>query len=126
MYRSLERSKNGVIANNPQPNQFGKSLEYNTIEAFAPYVPFPVNVILSNLWLSGPVVSRLASMSNIINAMLRTTTAITIVKAGYKENVIPVVANAVLDLRIHPGQSVQQAEFDIVKFRYFKQKFYFF
>ena len=97
------------IATNPQPNQFGKSLEYNTIEAFAPHVPFPVNVILSNLWLTGPLVSRLGSrFSNVINSMVRTTTAITVVNAGYKENVIPIAAKAVLDLRIHPGQSVAQ------------------
>ena len=81
------------IAANPQPNQFGKSLEYNTMEAFAPHVPFPFNVILSNLWLTGPLVSRIGSYDNIVNALLRTTTAITVVDAGYKNNVIPVTAN---------------------------------
>ena len=81
------------IATNPQPNQFGKSLEVNFIEAFAPFVPFPFNTILSNLWLTGPIISRIGSYDNILNAMFRTTTAITVVDAGYKDNVIPVTAS---------------------------------
>lgn len=78
------------ITDNPQPNQFGRSLEYPMFEKIAPHIPFPGNVILSNLWFFGPVVSRLAKYSNILNAFVRTTTAITVVKAGYKDNVIPV------------------------------------
>ena len=65
-------------------------------EKMAPHMSFPGNIILSNLWLFGPVISRVASLSNMINAFVRTTTAITIVKAGYKNNVIPVEAHGML------------------------------
>ena len=82
-----------MVSNNPQPSQFGRSLEYPMFEKMAPHMPFPGNIILSNLWLFGPVISRVAGFSNMINAFVRTTTAITIVKAGYKNNVIPVEAH---------------------------------
>ena len=50
-----------------------------------------------------PIVSRLASMDNMMNAFMRTTTAISIVDAGFKNNVIPTTARAIIDHRIHPG-----------------------
>jgi carboxypeptidase PM20D1 len=40
------------------------------------------------------------------NAMLRTTTAVTIVQAGTKDNVLPTTARAVVNFRIRPGESV--------------------
>ena len=58
-----------------------------------------------NPWFS-PIVSRLASMDNMMNAFMRTTTAITIVDAGFKNNVIPTTARAIIDHRIHPGSGI--------------------
>ena len=63
---------------------FGKSVEYSLFESLTPYLPFPANVVTANLWLFSPIVSRLASLDNKMNAMVRTTTAITIIEAGYK------------------------------------------
>ena len=94
------------VATNPQPNLFGKSIEYYTFEGLTPYLPFPANVITANLWLFSPIVSRLASMDNMMNAFMRTTTAITIVDAGFKNNVIPTTARAIIDHRIHPGSGI--------------------
>ena len=42
------------VATNPQPNLFGKSIEYYTFEGLTPYLPFPANVITANLWLFRP------------------------------------------------------------------------
>ena len=46
-------------------------------------------VALSNLWLFGPLVQKQLEAGASTNAMLRTTTALTIVNAGNKENVLP-------------------------------------
>ena len=73
-----------AVSNNPQPNMFGKSVEYSLFEALTPYLPFPANILTANLWLFSPIVSRLASLDNKMNSLVRTTTAITIVEAGYK------------------------------------------
>lgn len=65
-------------------------------------------VALSNLWLFGPVVQKQLETSGSTNAMLRTTTALTIVNAGNKENVLPGRAEATVNFRILPGDSREQ------------------
>lgn len=43
-----------------------------------------------------------------MNAMLRTTTAVTMFNSGIKVNVIPSVAQATVNFRIHPTQTIQE------------------
>jgi acetylornithine deacetylase/succinyl-diaminopimelate desuccinylase-like protein len=54
-------------------------------------------------------VAKLGSISRIIGATLRDTVSPTMLKAGYKANVIPATAEAVLDCRVLPGR---QAAFE--------------
>jgi carboxypeptidase PM20D1 len=65
-------------------------------------------VALSNLWLFGPVVQKQLEAAASTNAMLRTTTALTIVNAGNKENVLPGRAEATVNFRILPGDTKEQ------------------
>ena len=65
-------------------------------------------VALSNLWLFGPVVQKQLEAGASTNAMLRTTTALTIVNAGNKENVLPGRAEARVNFRILPGDTKEQ------------------
>ncbi|MEZ5605947.1 MAG: M20 family peptidase [Burkholderiaceae bacterium] len=62
-------------------------------------------VALSNLWLFGPLVQRQLEGAGSTNAMLRTTTALTIVNAGNKDNVLPGRADATVNFRILPGDT---------------------
>jgi carboxypeptidase PM20D1 len=62
-------------------------------------------VALSNLWLFGPVVQKQLEGAGSTNAMLRTTTALTIVNAGNKDNVLPGRAEATVNFRILPGDT---------------------
>ncbi len=62
-------------------------------------------VALSNLWLFGPIVQKQLEAGAATNAMLRTTTALTIVNAGTKENVLPGYAEATVDFRLLPGDT---------------------
>jgi len=62
-------------------------------------------VALSNLWLFGPLVQKQLEAAGSTNAMLRTTTALTIVNAGNKENVLPGRADATVNFRILPGDT---------------------
>jgi carboxypeptidase PM20D1 len=75
--------------------------------AVAPEMSGFNRVALSNLWLFGPLVERMLSKQPSTNAMMRTTTALTIANAGNKENVLPGRADAVANFRILPGDSVQ-------------------
>ena len=65
-------------------------------------------VALSNLWLFGPLVQKQLEAGASTNAMLRTTTALTIVHAGNKENVLPGQAAATVNFRLLPGDTRDQ------------------
>lgn len=62
-------------------------------------------VALSNRWLFGPVLQSQLEKGASTNAMLRTTTALTVVSAGNKDNVLPGRAEAVVNFRILPGDT---------------------
>ena len=86
-------------------------------ETLAPEMGGLQRVALSNLWLFGPLVKNQLEKAGPTNAMLRTTTALTIVNAGNKDNVIPAQAQAVVNFRILPGEtraSVMQHVRDVV------------
>ncbi len=62
-------------------------------------------VALSNLWLFGPMVQKQLEGAASTNAMLRTTTALTVVHAGNQENVLPGGAEATVNFRLLPGDT---------------------
>jgi carboxypeptidase PM20D1 len=76
-------------------------------EALAPEMSGFQRVALSNLWLFGPVVEPMLAKGASTNALMRSTTAMTILSAGNKENVLPGRAEAVVNFRILPGDSAQ-------------------
>ncbi len=79
------------------------------LESLAPAAPFPERVLLSNLWLTAPVVERVMSQTPSGAAELHTTIAPTIIAGGVKENVLPPEAHAVINLRLHPRDTVASA-----------------
>jgi len=90
-----------------QPARFGKGVEYDTIRYVAPYASFGYKMVLGNLWLFGPIVSKIFSNDHATDAIQRTTTAVTIVRGGVKSNVLPSDVNAVVNHRIHPADTIQ-------------------
>jgi carboxypeptidase PM20D1 len=89
-------------------NQFEPHFSPST-EGFLDYVgpemPFGKRIAFANLWLFTPVVNSIYEKSGPGNAVIRTTIAPTIIKAGVKENVIPTVATAIINFRLLPGDS---------------------
>ena len=77
------------------------------LEFLAPELPFGARLLLGNLWLFGPILPALASRNPILDAFMRTTTAVTIFRSGVKANVIPAEALAVVNHRILPGDTVE-------------------
>jgi len=65
-------------------------------------------VALSNLWLFGPIVLKQLEAGASTNALLRTTTALTIAQAGNKDNVLPGQAEATINFRLLPGDTMAQ------------------
>jgi carboxypeptidase PM20D1 len=76
------------------------------LERVAPELPFAKRVLLSNLWLTEPLVVRSMAKAPSTNAAIRTTTAPTILQSGLKDNVLPTSARAVVNFRIAPGDTV--------------------
>lgn len=82
-----------------------KGVAREMFETLAPEMGGFQRVALSNLWLFGPLVQPQLEKAGSTNAMLRTTTALTILQAGNKDNVIPGSAEATVNFRIMPGET---------------------
>jgi carboxypeptidase PM20D1 len=75
------------------------------LAAAAPYTEFPNNLVLSNLWLTSSLVAAQMAQERTTSSFARTTTAVTILRAGVKENVIPQSAVAHVNFRMLPGDT---------------------
>jgi carboxypeptidase PM20D1 len=75
-------------------------------EAVAPEMPFGMRLLFANRWLFGPLIERQLSANPSTDAAIRTTTAVTIVEGGTRDNVLPRRARAVVNFRILPGDTV--------------------
>ena len=82
-----------------------KGLSQEMFETLAPEMGGLNRVLLSNLWLFKPLIERQLAKAASTNAILRTTTALTIVSAGNADNVLPGRANATVNFRILPGDT---------------------
>jgi carboxypeptidase PM20D1 len=76
------------------------------VEAMGPYLPFLRRMMVANLWLTEPVVSRGLAGNPLGAALQHTTTAPTMISGGIKDNVLPPEASAVVNFRIRPGETV--------------------
>ena len=73
----------------------------------APEMPLQRRVVAANLWLFAPLVKWMMSHRPATDAQLRTTTAITMLQGGIKENVLPRQVRAVVNFRVLPGESTK-------------------
>jgi carboxypeptidase PM20D1 len=74
-------------------------------DTLAPEMRGANRLLLSNLWLFGPLVKGELEKSRSSNAFTRTTTALTVVHAGNKVNVVPAQAQAFVNFRLLPGDT---------------------
>jgi len=80
------------------------------LEAIAPHSRGALRVVFGNLGLFGPLVARvLARMGAENAAFVQTTVAPTMLAGGTAANVLPSAAEATLNLRLVPGDSVEAA-----------------
>jgi len=89
-------------------NQFPSRLDGAVEQMFsytAPEMGFGARLAVANLWLTRPFVTRLLQGSPQTASMVRTTTAVTMIDAGVKDNVLPIDATAVVNHRILPGET---------------------
>ena len=78
------------------------------MDYLAPEMDFLTGVKYANRWLFGGSIQRGMEKSPGSNAMLRTTLAATMARAGVKDNILPDTARAIVNLRVMPGETVAQ------------------
>lgn len=104
-----------ALESNPLPPHFQHDSPFRlSLEYIANKLRFPLNVILSNIWLFKPLLENaLVRSSNGVAASMRTTTSVTKVMGGEKINALPTVARAYVNHRIHPFDTCEKVlEFD--------------
>lgn len=92
-----------VLESSPRPASLGVPTR-QMLEQVAPWQPFGKRLVFANLWLFKPLVLQQLASKPETNAMIRTTLAPTMLNAGVKDNVLPGVAQAVINFRLLPGE----------------------
>ena len=70
-------------------------------------MPFGYRFLFANRWLFGGIIESQMSSSPVINAMIRTTTAPTMLNGSIKSNVLPIEASALINFRLHPRDTIE-------------------
>ena len=92
-----------------EQRQMPRAIRRPTADLFdylGPEMPFAPRLLMANRWLLGGLLASQFGSTPQGNALLRTTTAPTVLQAGVKENVLPSTARALVNFRILPGDSV--------------------
>ncbi len=69
--------------------------------------PFSFAFILLNTWLFKPIIFSIFKKNPTMNALIRSTVAVTMTKGSDAANIIPTKASAVLNIRLLPDENVE-------------------
>ena len=94
------------LNNNQFPARIDGAVE-QMFEAIAAEMPFGFKIIYANRWLTDGVFKNQLLDDPSTAAMVHTTIAPTILRAGVKDNVLPNEARAVVNFRILPGDTFE-------------------
>jgi carboxypeptidase PM20D1 len=100
--RAIER-----LEQNPLPARID-GVAAQMFDALAPQLPFERRLAIQNRRWLAPVLEWALARDPATNALIRTTTAVTMVRGGVKENVLPQSATATVNFRLLPGDSVEE------------------
>ena len=82
-----------------------RGLAADMFDTLAPEMSLVNRVALSNLWLTKPLIEAELSKGASTAALMRTTTALTVINAGVRDNVLPGRAEAKVNFRVLPGDT---------------------
>lgn len=69
-------------------------------------MPFTLKMLFANRWLFSSLIEAILAKDPATNAMLRTTTAPTMLSASVKTNVLAIEAIATVNFRVHPRDTI--------------------
>lgn len=94
-----------ALEENQMPADLSAAPFNEMIAAAAADLPYATRLAFANQWLLGGVIRAQLSDAS-ANAIVRTTTAPTMMEGSIKDNVLPQRASAVVNFRIHPNDTV--------------------
>ncbi len=95
-----------ALEDNPVPGGLS-GLSEQMFDTTSRYMPFGLRMLFANRWLFGGVLDDQLSAQAFGNAMMRTTTAPTMLSGSVKTNVLPIEAIATVNFRVHPRDTVE-------------------
>ncbi len=99
---------------NPMPARIIQPLREMLLAA-SPHLPFSRRFAVRNLWLTSGLVTRSLLEDRASAPMVRTTFAATIISGGVKDNVIPELAEATINVRMLPGDTPEDVHAHLTK-----------
>lgn len=97
----------GIVRLEAQPLPAAvRGATHQFLSAIAPEMDLPTRTVVANADLLEPLLLRALSGSPRSNATIRTTTAVTMIQAGIKENALPATARAIANFRLLPGDTI--------------------
>jgi len=100
------------LESHPLPGGIG-GVAKSFFEYLAPELPLYARVPLANLWLFGKPIDWALSRQPAVNALLRTTTAVTMLSGSPKDNVLATKAVATVNFRLLPGDGAEQVRAEV-------------
>ena len=97
-----------ALQKNPPAARISAPLEAMLCE-LAAYSNFGMRIVFGNLWLFRPIVKKILVGNSETAAMVRSTYALTQLEGSPAFNVIPKQARATVNVRVDPGESVEEA-----------------
>lgn len=96
-----------AIDENQMPSHLSEAPAADLFALTAGDMPFMQRMAFANQWLFGGMIDKSMAGIPVANAMIRTTTAPTMLTASAKENVLAQRATAMVNFRIHPADTVE-------------------
>jgi len=94
------------LEQNPFPARIDGATE-KMFDSIGNRLPFTLQLLYANRWLTDGMVKSRMSEDRSSSALIRTTIAPTILRAGVKDNVLPTEARAVVNFRLLPGDTFE-------------------
>lgn len=98
-----------TLQENPFPAKIDGATK-NLLQYAGPEMSLPYKTLFANLWLTEGLLKSIFTNATSSSAMVRTTTAPTIVNGGVKDNVLPTSASAKINFRILPGETMETVQ----------------
>jgi len=92
------------LERNPPPTALNPLLR-QTLTFAAAEMSYPWRMMVSNLWLTGPLVESRMRRAPLSRALLGSSQAATLIAGGIKSNILPDRACATLNYRLFPGST---------------------